>query len=204
MTTLIRYILTVLTAASDHEQTLLGATKTGGLNNVVPIREQNILEIDFRLKFLIAATALMAHGAARGTNEMLPEMIYCAKAAVFAEVFTQSKLANKTNDESVEAAVTALNGMYADRVNEQDRKLLIPWAVMVDKLRGYRPSTGGALVANSCFNFLKNGKYLQMGSPSVIASVRTMLDSCESEPTADSVGQCIKKNYNALPLEDEK
>jgi len=162
------------------------------------------LKIDLRPKFLIAAAALTTHASAQGANEMLPEMIYCAKAAVFAEVFTQSKLANKTNDESVELAVTALNGMYTDKVNEQDRKLLIPWAVMVNKLRGYRPSTGGALVANSCFNFLKHGKYLQMGSPSVIASVRTMLDSCESEPTTDAVGQCIKKNYDSLPLENEK
>ena len=93
--------------------------------------------------------------------------------------------------------------MYKEKVNEQDRKLLLPWAIMVDKLRGYRPSTGGALVAISCFTFLKEGKYLQMGSPAVIASVRAMLDSCDAQSSSDAVGQCIKKNYAALPLEIE-
>ncbi|MDQ1832146.1 hypothetical protein [Massilia scottii] len=89
--------------------------------------------------------------------------------------------------------------MYTDKVNEQDRRLLIPWAVMADKLRGYRPSTGGALVALSCFTFLKDGEYLQMGSPSAVASVRAMLDSCDTEPTADAVGQCIKKTTVRFP-----
>ncbi|MDQ1923307.1 hypothetical protein [Massilia pseudoviolaceinigra] len=145
--------------------------KSKPANAVTDSCKEKILKITLRLKFFVAAAALTAHASAHGANEMLAEMAYCAKASVFAEVFTQGMLANKSNDESVEAAVTALNAMYTDKINEQDRRLLTPWAVMVDKLRGYRPSTGGALVALSCFTFLTDGKYLQMGSPSVVASV---------------------------------
>jgi hypothetical protein len=161
-----------------------------------------MLKLKFRL--LVAAVALAPCGYALAAADMVAEMDYCTKASVFAEVFTNGKLAQKSNDDSVASAVAALNATYKDKISEQDLKLLLPWAVMVDKLRGYQPTTGGALVAISCFTFLKDGKYLQMGSPSVIASVRAMLDACETHASADAVGQCIKTRYIALPLDNEK
>ena len=150
---------------------------------------------------VVATMALAASGSAHADDKNLAEMVFCAKAAVFAETFIEGVQAGKSRDDSVARAVVWLNKTYTEQVDANLLKILMPWAYMVDRLPGYRPSTGGALVALSCMAALKDAKYVQMGSPTVVASVKKLLDSCESAPDQQAVGACIKKNFDTLPFE---
>jgi len=76
-----------------------------------------------------------------------------------------------------------------------------PWAVMADKLPGYKPFTKGSYVAVSCMAALKDAVYLPFQKPEVVPQVRSFLDACEVKGSREAVGQCIKSGFTSLPLE---
>jgi hypothetical protein len=157
-----------------------------------------------KMKIGIAATMVVLALSAGGANaaEAKPEdMVFCSKAALFSEVFSGGLQASKSRNDSAAMAVAALNKTFNQQADVKQLNLLLPWASMVEKLPGYRPHTGGAFVAFSCMALLKDAKYLPMGSMMVVASVRKLLDTCESEADDAAVGACLRKNFDTLPLE---
>lgn len=154
-----------------------------------------------KVALLWPLAALLVTGAAHSAPPENATLFFCARAALFAERFTEGTDANKSRQDSVTAAVAILNSTFKEKVDEATLKLLFPWAVLADKLPGYKPYTKGSYVAVSCISALSEAVYVPFQKPEVPPQVRSFLDACEAKGSREAVGQCIKSGFTSLPLE---
>ena len=94
---------------------------------------------------VVATMALAASGSAHADDKNLAEMVFCAKAAVFAETFTEGVQAGKSRDDSVARAVVWLNKTYTEQVDANLLKILMPWPTWSTGCRDIAPLPGGRL-----------------------------------------------------------
>ncbi|MYM22739.1 hypothetical protein GTP46_08790 [Duganella sp. FT135W] len=149
--------------------------------------------------FMLAA--LLVTGAAHAATPQDANMFFCARAAMFAESYTERLDAQKSRQESLAGAVADLNVVFKQPVDEGTLKLLMPWAAMADKLPGYKPYTKGSYVAVSCMAALNDAVFVPFQKPEIPPIVRNFLDACEAKGAREAVGQCIKGGFTSLPLE---
>jgi len=154
-----------------------------------------------KIALLWPLVTLLVTGAAHSAKPDDATLFFCARAALFAESFTEGTDASKSQQESVAGAVALLNSTFKQKVDEGTLKLLLPWAVLADKLPGYKPYTKGSYVAVSCTAALSDAIYVPFQTPEVPAQVRSFLDACEAKGSREAVGLCIKNGFTSLPLE---
>jgi len=144
---------------------------------------------------------LVIAGATQAATPDNSTLVFCARAALFTESYSEGKDANRSEQESVSGAVAVLNSAFKQKVDEAALKLLFPWAALADKLPGHKPFTKGSYVAVSCVATLSDAVYVPFQKPEVPSQVRNFLDTCEAKGSREAIGQCIKSGFTSLPLE---
>ncbi|MFZ4874257.1 hypothetical protein ACL9RI_04160 [Janthinobacterium sp. Mn2066] len=153
-----------------------------------------------KVALLLPLAALLVAGAAHSATPNNATLFFCARAALFAEIFTEGRDANKSLQDSVTAAVAVLDSGLKEKVDDATFKLLLPWAALADNLPGYKPYTKGIYVAMSCNAALDDAVHVPFKKPEVASQVRDFLDTCEAKGSREAVGQCIKSGFMSLPL----
>ncbi|PJC99923.1 hypothetical protein GQ37_006395 [Janthinobacterium sp. BJB1] len=153
-----------------------------------------------KIALLWPLAALLVSGAARCATPDNASLLFCARAALFAESFTEGTDANKSRQESITGAVAVLNLTFKEKADDETLKLLFPWIALAEKLPGYKPYTKGSYVAVSCMAALGQAVYVPLQQDEVLPQVRNFLDGCEAKGSREAVGQCIKSGFMALPL----
>lgn len=144
---------------------------------------------------------MLITGATHAATTEEATLYFCARAALFAESFTEGTEAGKSRQDSIAGAVAQLNSTFKEKVDDASLKLLLPWAAMVDKIPGYKPYSKGSYVAVACMSALHEAVYVPFQKSEVPKQVRNFLDACEAKGDREAVGKCIKNGFSSLPLE---